>query len=94
MLEANALAIRSPHSVRRWSAELPETAKTLYQRSTAKVLVRMGLQSQPIAPNHPSVDFARRVCCMFCHRLSRRGCGWLEPAGACNSCRTGAAMWV
>ena len=31
---------------------------------------------------------------MFCHRLSRRGCGWLEPAGACNSCRTGAAMWV
>jgi hypothetical protein len=84
----------SPHTVRRWSAKRPKSANDSRERPSVKVLVKYGFQSQPTAPSHPSVDFARRVCCMFCHRLSRRGCGWLEPAGACNSCRTGAAMWV
>ncbi len=49
-----------PHTVRRWSAKRPETANTAPQGPTVNALVNRRLQSQPTAPNHPSVDFARR----------------------------------
>jgi hypothetical protein len=50
----------SPHTVRRWSAKRPETANTARQGPTINALVKCRFRSQPTAPNHPSVDFARR----------------------------------
>jgi hypothetical protein len=50
----------SPHTVRRWSAKRPETANTARQGQTINALVNRRFQSQPTAPNHPWVDFARR----------------------------------